>query len=180
MGESCLKVVRNIASAYRGIFLFVSVSHQELHLYHTFGIKIGTIHPQIVILNITNEKELDKYVLDHDMFVRMSEKDSIPDESELKDLVITEEKLHKFLQMYLSKELVPYYRSEEDAVAAGVAGGDEETIAGENSPSGLDGESEEERIRREGLLPVHVTSRTLREKVIENTETVLLFVTAPW
>lgn len=127
LGKACLEQVEMIAPLYRGTFLFVSVSHQELHLYHTFGIKIGTPHPQLVILNITNDQELTKFVLDADTFTAMSQQDSQNDNAEgfaqiKKDrdgtFLLTEDAIHRFLKMYLSNDLLPYYRSEENAHAS--------------------------------------------------------------
>lgn len=179
-GEECLDTVQSIAPEYRGKFIFVTVSHQELHLYHTFGIKIGTTHPQIVVLNVTDEHELQKYVLDSEAFKLMdsSASDNSIKQSAKKD-TLTKENLRQFLGMYMDGMLLPFYRSEENDKSSKKSG---ETVADEETSSseGVDGETEAERAERQDLLPVRVTSLTLKEKVIDNTESVLFFITAPW
>jgi hypothetical protein len=199
-GEACLKVVRKVAPVYRGTFLFVSVSHQELHLYHTFGMKIGTPHPQIVILNITNDHEMTKYVLNYDSYALMNQKDeetvmATKNKDATSSHSLTEDTLHQFLNMYLSKELIPFYRSEEnvpfsaegsergsEASAAVDASTDKDTDSStSDGTEGSESESEEEqREMASSLLPLRVTSLTLAHRVVASTETVLLFITAPW
>lgn len=179
IGEACLETVNHIAPEYRGTFLFVTISHQELHLYHTFGIKIGSPHPQIVILNITNEHDLKKYVLDHETYSTMAGENSevvegVPPKS-LNSFTLTEDRLRQFLDMYIAHELRPFYRSEES-----VTGTMKQEQSQPSTPEGVVGETDEERSQRELLLPIRVTSKTLRERVIDNTESVLLFITASW
>lgn len=179
-GEACLETVQNVAQEYRGKFIFITVSHQELHLYHLFGIKVGSAHPQIVILNITNEHDLKRYVLDEDAFTLMESKKPTLDEGKKKvatSSLLTEERLRLFLGMYLAGEIKPFYRSEESTQTT-TDDGAEQVVS--SSEGGIEGETDAERLAKEELLPTRVTSLTLREKVIDNTESVLLFITAPW
>ena len=148
-------------------------------MYHTFGINIGSSHPQIMVLNITDEHQPEKYLLNHDVYALIARRtgDEAWDDKNGKLPVLTDETLHVFLKMYLKTEIPTYYRSEENS-PANVEGAD---AADESSADAIpDGETDEEKQQREGLLPVHVTSLSLKEKVVLNPETVLLFITAPW
>lgn len=193
-GKECLQVIRNIAPSYRGNFLFVSVSHQELHLYHTFGVKIGAESAvQIVVLNITDEHEVEKFVLDHEAYASMHVSktgqgdgdDDVSTEGEALSTELTEEKLNIFLWMYLSGDLYPSYRSEENAPITDDEAPTDETssLSESNTASTISeerGGDTEKQQQRQDLLPVHVTSLTLKDKVVHNPESVLLFITAPW
>lgn len=74
-----------------------------------------------MILNLSNEVDLKKYVLDSNMYALMSSQDphqrNVEDSEQVKEkavsVILTEEILHQFLKMYLSDELLPFYRSEE-------------------------------------------------------------------